>query len=147
MPLIEVTDEQYEFLKNLKHEMETQDNRGTAQPYFYQIKRKERIYGEELQQSDGTVWVNGLERNELTEEEYEIEKKEEGFDESDWTELQYQEFTTYTNVFLTEKACEEHIQSNKHHYLDEPVSHLSYVDHAWRNPEMEKLYEIILSVK
>lgn len=39
----------------------------------------------------------------------------------------------YQNTFFTAKACEEHIESNKHHYK-EPIC---YLNHAWRNPEMD----------
>lgn len=37
--------------------------------------------------------------------------------------------------FLTEKACHAHIDRNKHNY-DQPRS---YVEHAYRNPEIEQL--------
>lgn len=47
--------------------------------------------------------------------------------------------TKYT--FLTEKAAKRHLEQNKHHYSDKARI---YVDHAWRNPEMELVHKIIL---
>lgn len=49
----------------------------------------------------------------------------------------------YNNVFLTEKACEEHIRLNKHN-LKNPVS---YVDHAYRNREMDRLINILKNIQ
>ena len=43
------------------------------------------------------------------------------------------------NFFLTEKACRKHIQANRHHF-NKPDT---YGIHLTRNPEMERLYEII----
>lgn len=39
----------------------------------------------------------------------------------------------HQNTFFTAKACEEHIKANDYHY-SEPKC---YLNHAWRNPEME----------
>jgi hypothetical protein len=45
----------------------------------------------------------------------------------------------YTGMFLTEQACETHIKENHYHYKNPR----SYVMHAWRNPELEQLLEIL----
>tara|TARA_R110001632_G_scaffold167755_1_gene286315 strand:- start:1006 stop:1506 length:501 start_codon:yes stop_codon:yes gene_type:complete len=49
--------------------------------------------------------------------------------------------TKYT--FLTEKAAKRHLEQNKHHYSKKARI---YVDHAWRNPQMELALKIILLV-
>lgn len=41
--------------------------------------------------------------------------------------------------FLTKRACKEHIDANSHHY----VNGNTYGSSVWRNPEFEKLIEII----
>ena len=43
MKIIEIEDEMYEFLMNLSKELNTQDHRGTAMPYFFQIQTKEKV--------------------------------------------------------------------------------------------------------
>ena len=44
-----------------------------------------------------------------------------------------------SNCFLTEKACEEFIESNSHNLCNPR----SYIVHEFRNPEMRKLIDII----
>ena len=46
------------------------------------------------------------------------------------------------NVFLTEKACAHHMETNAHHF-NKPYS---YVDYAFRNPELEQLYEALFEI-
>ena len=48
----------------------------------------------------------------------------------------------YQNTFFTAKACDEHIKSNHYHY-NEPVC---YLNHAYRNPEMELVSEFLCSL-
>jgi hypothetical protein len=45
----------------------------------------------------------------------------------------------YSNHFLTAKACQEHIDRNDYH-SNKPVT---YLNHAWRNPEMELVSEFL----
>lgn len=56
MKTIEVTDEQYEFLKEAKQLLNTQDNRITRDP-IYCIMEKKRIYGFSEDYSSDFVWV------------------------------------------------------------------------------------------
>lgn len=49
---------------------------------------------------------------------------------------------TYSNVFLTNRAYKKHIECNGHN-LSNPQS---YLFHAFRNPEMDKLIGFILSL-
>lgn len=43
MKTIEVSDETYKFLMDLSKELTTQNHRGTAMPYFFQIKTQEAV--------------------------------------------------------------------------------------------------------
>ena len=56
MKTIEVTDEQYEFLKEAKELLTTQNNRCTRDP-IYCIMEKRRIYGFSEDYSSDFVWV------------------------------------------------------------------------------------------
>jgi hypothetical protein len=151
MPLIEVTEKQYEFLKNLQNEINTQDNRATAKPYFFQVKKTDRVYGESLCQSDGHGYVDKDESQFYDEIP---DKEEAGYEDMGDSEYQdrferteYQEIVSYDNCFFTEKACLRHIKENKHHYADEEPMQLTYLNAAWRKPEMEMMFDIISSVK
>ena len=47
------------------------------------------------------------------------------------------------NVFLTQKAIDKHMKDNHYHYSSAAYA---YLDHAWRNPELEKLLEAVGAV-
>lgn len=48
-----ITQEEIKFLKDLQHEMNTQDNVGQADPRYWVIRDYEKIYGENLNNADG----------------------------------------------------------------------------------------------
>ena len=50
----------------------------------------------------------------------------------------------HEGCFLTEKACREHIEKNHYHYSKDAVP---YCTHAWRNPEMELIIELLEKFK
>ena len=60
-------------------------------------------------------------------------------DECEHWKWDYQWIDTYKNFFLTQKACEDHIKLNHHHYTDAQP----YLFHAWRNPEMEIVQQFL----
>lgn len=154
--------EDMDFLKGLAHQLKTQDRRGTNKPVIYQILDIDvrwdysdsdgfdeiRIYD-----NDGNVLENLEEMREniiKNLEMFEIEEqkvKDYCIDEiiSLYKEAGYSvSYGHYEKVlkngFLTMKSAEEHLQANKHHYHEK--AHI-FVSYAWRNPELEKLLEII----
>lgn len=165
MKTINVTDEQYEFLMNLSKELNTQDNRGTAKPYFFQVRETKEVpahkgSGEEiLYHSDYEVelrtdddkfeWIKENKHcfigTEYENEAHEVDNYTTVWElDSMLEELGFVKFNVenqhvYINAFLTSKACDEHIRINKHN-LKEPVNFLS---HAFRNPELEQLLNIL----
>lgn len=83
-----LNEEDIEFLKNLAHDLKTQDRRGTSKPVVYQI----------------------IDRGEKQ------------------------------GAFLTLKSAEKHLQENNYNYSEK--AHV-YVSYGGRNPELEKLLNII----
>lgn len=158
MKIIEVSDEMYEKLIALSNEMNNQDHRCTAMPYFFQVMQTKKIYGVDGDyDTDGYVWVNS-DRDRTTENKRDsmieaLENEEVEFDKENATELflenlmeengyrkgYYRNEEVYSNAFLTEKSCKEHIQANKYHY-ENPVDYLS---HAFRNPDMELISQFL----
>ena len=153
---IEVSDEMYKFLMELSKEINTQDNRSTASPYFFQIRTNEQISvpegcGTRAWHSDGSLIVTEDEiidtifeykDESLTKDE--IRKldnweKEEILEGAGWAKCNYDYEEKYQNAFLTAKACKEHIRLNHYHYR-EPVDYLSY---ATRNPELEMVLKFL----
>jgi len=160
MKTIEVTDEMYEFLMNLSKELNTQNHRGTAMPYFFQIRTREEIavpegIGTEAWCYDGSVIETDEEIKEVVFEykDWEVDSIEneneynklcdfeirEILEEIGYYKVYYDYQEIYQNAFLTEKACKEHIRLNGYHYK-EPIDYLS---HAFRNPELEKVLKFL----
>lgn len=171
MKTIEVSDEMYAKLIDLATEMTTQDPRGTRMPHMFQIREKKKVYDWSLN-GEFKIWVdmgNQVEVETLDDfieylqnsghfsgkEDYEEQSEiaeitrlwEDEFDISDFIEencndlkeCSYSWEHVYHNHFLTAKGCKEHIQRNHYHY-NEPVD---YLNHAWRNPEMDLISEFL----
>lgn len=75
MKTIQISDGTYAFLKNLAEKLNTQDNRMTANPRYYAIREKDRIYGVEDGYADEFVYVDrdGEVECETLEEAFECE--------------------------------------------------------------------------
>ena len=61
---------------------------------------------------------------------------------SDLEKCTYSWEDEYHGAFFTAKACQEHIDQNRHHYIDPDT----YLTHAWRNPEMELVTQFLYSL-
>jgi hypothetical protein len=163
MKTIEIADEMYEFLINLSNELNTQNNRATATPYFFQIQDEEEFsvgegQGEVGWFCDGTIirtqdeikeaifeykgWEIGCKSDEKSFAKMKCYDKENILEEN-YRKIYTSSRNVYINAFLTEKACKKHIEANKHHYK-KPIDYLSY---AFRNPELEKVLEFLKTLK
>lgn len=171
MKTIEVTDEVYDFLMELSKELNTQSNRGTALPYFFQIQTTEEVAAH-----DGcgeAVWHSSkcektlrtkedmveflieyhfeenplLSEKEMSDAEINIKSLkdyeiESQIEDKGFVKYFVQEEHQWQNAFFTEKACREHIKRNIHHYR-KPVDYLSY---AFRNPELEMVLKFLCNL-
>lgn len=161
MKTIEVSEEMYDKLISLATEMTTQDPRGTKMPHMFQIRDWKKQYDWGLN-GDTHIWVGDYGEEIETLDEFKDYLENNGFgipeniediwndhwDMEDWVEsnnielkqCSYSLVPEYTNHFLTAKAGEEHLRLNDYHYhKDADV----YLNHAWRNPEMEILSEFL----
>ncbi len=165
----EVTEEELEFLQTMSKNMAEQDNRGTAQPYFYVIMNKKhrvidpRYYTPEeycVYDEHGNRYecasVEEYISIRLQEYEDEIGDLDEGTKaeltlqaeqefESEETVAGRYDFQQYTDagIFWTEFECHEWIRRNKHHLYE--GAH-SYVKYGWRNYEMEVINNLLRSI-
>lgn len=165
--LLTLTDDDIKFLREMAHELKTQDNRATGAPYYYTVRIFKEVTGMDWRYSDDTVYVrldgNDPEEYEteeaalkqLVEEGYTPEEAQEHFD-NHYEKFGKFEYREDHNVFLTYKGYLEHMRLNAHNYPgkkdgdrytaeDDKRSNLvySYVQHAFRNPEMARLIEIL----
>lgn len=140
---VEVSEKTAAYLKQLADRMSTQNNRGTADPYYFVIRCiKDRIVPEWSNDNlryclDGEVFTEEELEGYCTENECDLEETKEkclrGAIEED---------EEYDNVFLTMEGYEEHMRLNKHNYRHYKRVD-SYVKHAFRNPEMASLIDAI----
>lgn len=163
MKTIKVTDEMYAKLMELATEMTSQDMRGTKMPHMFQVQSREREIDWGMN-GDFRIYLNhnnedfpANDEDDLKEivkdycESNDIDIPEFGDDSDDldewlkekgFTECSYSWRYVYSNTFFTAKACKEHISKNDYHYND-PTD---YLNHAWRNPEMELVSEFLCNL-
>ncbi len=162
MKTIELTDEMYDKLIELSTEMKTQDNRYTAMPFMFQVETTEQVAAYEG--CGDSIWVHPEGETELKSDdeireyvfkhlskentpekaksilddmdEYECE---EWLEEHEFYQVQVTTENRYQNTFFTARACQAHIDSNSYHYNKPRV----YLNHAWRNPEMNLITEFL----
>lgn len=145
-------DEAIEWMKAFIKEVDTQDNRATANPiqFLLQVKqeyvahpeynwRVERVWrhpemeGRSSESYDEVVrWLSdyGYEGEKLEKEKENIE------------ELQMGHYWETNQMFFTEKGVKQHLELNRHNLGD----YRDYVVHAFRNPEMKELFNAIRAV-
>jgi hypothetical protein len=173
MKTIEISDELYDQLMDIVKEMTTQDNRCTAYPFFYQIRDWERVYDSDLNGSipilidrngDYTTVesskdlmeyleyrdiefdkeeINGLWEDYQTGFGWELEEYLEEKGLTDLEKMSYSLEPVYKNAFLTEKEAQRHLETNHYHYHPNADT---YVNHAWRNYDMETLHKFITEI-
>lgn len=123
--------------------MATQDNRSTAYPIFYTIRSS--TYEPTAEGcGDKTVWLWDDEEYD-SEEELKAAMVEHGIDEDDamYKTMMREDIQTYDvkkvwkekGMFLTETDAESHLKLNYYHYSEDAHT---YVNHAWRAPELEE---------
>lgn len=170
--MAKLTKEETAFLTGLANKLVTQDTFCTRTPVFYQVAETLTrpcrngcgdftvIIGE-----DGTSWDDKEEFRKKIVEEYidNIDGTDEDAQEqmedsyymdveelAEWANgllntneyegCEMEEYMKLSGSFLTLEACREHIENNRHHYMKPRT----YCDYLWRNPEMEKLTDILL---
>lgn len=143
--------EAIEVLKQFVNRLDTQENRVTAAPVQFLLQVERTIWGESLFHIDLVRFglpnydyfdyetendlLNALKENGWSVEDIEKEKKN----------IVRYEGTNYWETqqcFLTEHGVERHISMNKHNL----GKHRDYVIHAFRNPELQELYDAIREV-
>jgi hypothetical protein len=167
MKTIEVSDEMYNKLIELATEMTEQDPRATRMPHMFQIRDWKKVYDWGLN-GNTHIWVGDYQEEIETLEDLKeyLESHAIEYDESVLTELwnddhdfglpdwleencpdlrecSYSMEPIYVNTFLTAKAAQQHLDLNYYHYHKNADV---YLNHAWRNPEMDMLSEFLCAL-
>ena len=171
---IEVSKEDYDFLKELQHELNTQDTDCQADPVYWSVMESREVLtlqydgDARIPFDDGAYSVDELveEINEeiieydqdIRDEWHEVDKNDAqevadfAVDRLGWDNI-YNDgiyyvteedcISQFSGAFLTKRACQEHIDSNRHHY-NEPHT---YANTAYRNYELERLLKVLKTMK
>lgn len=172
MKNIEIPQEDFDFLKDLQHELLTQPDDGQADPRYWGILETKEEPAPEgvgtpvIYMGDGGTMtleeaIKYIEDDYLPNEEQECKDIWEDLDKNnmdevvnfmhdmfDWKDtrvvyLDRQQRVAENAMFLTKRSCQKHIENNRHHY-SRPQT---YAMTAWRNPEMERLLNILKTIK
>jgi len=123
-----------ERLRQIGHQLRTQDNRCTANPIF-QVRGKERIYGLDPSASDEAVWMDDDWNSVDIPEDADPDQPPHG--------LTVAPYTTRWKVLMvafTEQGCKDHLRLNGHNYqIYDEVG--IYVDSLNRCAEMIAIRE------
>lgn len=124
-------------IKNFLTKMATQDNRGTAHPFFYVIRTKV-AHPAPLDNCDEVKWYWD-DHSYDTLEEAEAAIKDSGLREEP-NEYGVKYHWEHRGMFLTEDDAETHLKLNHYHYSPDAYT---YVEHAWRAPELTKFLKAL----
>lgn len=161
---INLTENELKDAKALAIRLKTQDNRSTALPICFllqDVEEKRAFYqgefvlfrddcGKEWRGEDEDDIIRQILASRREDIDCEIDDYDKAVDdlfdeikeevEGNCYEINH-EFVT-KRIFLTLEAANNHLKANRHHYSDKARI---YVDHCWRDPEMELVYKILTS--
>jgi hypothetical protein len=144
---ITITDETVEFLKSLHETIATQDNRSTAKPIFFTVRKFVNVAVPEGC-GDKEMYFDNHDVEQYTLEEaiaraVELEIDFDKYVEDRCHKYDAKEEERYEGFFLTEEGYRKHVKLNGHNIARECNRFDSYVDHVYRNPELESLFKAI----
>ncbi len=169
---IELSKEDYEFLKELRDELNTQDNDGNADPVFWGVMEDREVFvpegcGEEkIAYDDGMMTleeavaeINGSidEFGQELKEEWAEVDKECAYDVCEFMKERLgwdaihgvydtaveQVLSRNTGAFITKRACKEYIEKYKYNHNNPRT----YAMTAFRNYELGRLLTILKNLK
>jgi len=154
LPQIEISDADLSFLRNLAHEIESQDNAGTAHPYYIVVRTTRQIIVPQGHGSGETVSHDAYGDDPSASLYNSPEEAAEAFNREGCDDIQKrldalneygtEEIEEDHNVFFTRQGYEKHMDLNGHNYGGYPFQNPhSYTHHAFRNPEIKTLLEIV----
>ena len=170
MKIIQISDEDYEFLKDLQHELNTQTNDGNADPVYWGVMETrevgvpdgcgdERIYlgdgGTEtlegavayvgsyvVDDEDMAAW-NEVDKTNI-DDVVTFCREKLGMPEARIVDVEKKsEISRLTGAFLTKRACQEYIENYGYNH----ESPRTYAMTAYRNFEFERLLKFLKTME
>jgi hypothetical protein len=152
MKTITISDEAAKFIAEFTDELKKQDRRGTADPYYYVVRR---VIDDPQPNGCGDrkkYFDHGRVEN-YTEEEAKRQAEERCMDFDDYvetccTEYEVSDGYEIENVFFTKKGYDEHVALYGHNIIwrCNEKGFDSYIEHAYRNPEIAGLLKAVKEI-
>lgn len=131
-----LTQTDVDFLVALQEELNTQDTVGQAEPRFWVV----------LTHRHEPCWEDRAEWFDIVRDvDWECIGRADYPNETDglhFIPMRNSERIAENTMFLTSRECREHIERNRHNYLD-PIP---YAMTAWRSPQVERLCKILQEI-
>lgn len=141
-----------DIIKAFLTQMAKQDNRCTADIYYYVIRTKAKRHvcdgGDEVVYVDKeNDYAEYKDREEFAKElrSYRDEDITEDVIETEWLKLEEVNLEHYweeKGMFLTETDAVNHLKANNYHYSSDAHT---YVKHAWRAPELYNFFKALFN--
>ena len=131
-------------IKKFLNQMSSQDNRGTASPYYYTIRDKRKVAAVQgcgdgveyhCHEDETTFDSREAAKQYYLENEYTAEVAEKEAEALNEFEYKWESFDR--GMFLTETDAKEHLRRNYYHYHKDACT---YVAHSWRAPELKEFF-------
>lgn len=127
---------------SMRKKIRTQDNHITKDPIFF-VQGRLRIYGMDLEFSEGQVWMNSEDEREADADEVaELESAVAPPWSSKWSKVGFCDVWENLQPFFTEEGAQEYLQGahTHHHHAEFRI----YVDSAHRNSEWRTVRGLLL---
>lgn len=144
MKNIIISDEAAKFIFDLHKRIQTQDNRATASPYFFTVRCVSEVpvpdgFTDEIRYvHEGSSFTEKELKQYCEDNELDFEL----FKNKRCDKYCVRDVAEFKNFFFTEEGYNEHIRLNGHNYGHYKEVN-SYVDHAFRNPEITQLLNAV----
>ena len=150
MKTITVSDETALFLSELSSRIENQDCRGTATPFYFTVRKFVDV-GVPEGCGDTTKYFDNHDVETYSEEEAKKNAEELEMDFDEYVETRCHKYDVkeeerFENFFFTLEGYEQHVKMNGHNIIRECNKYDSYVDHAYRNPEIAGVLKAIKEI-
>lgn len=150
MRTITVSDETAEFLAKLAHQLETQDRRCTADPYYFTVRKIVEV-GVPEGCGDREAFFDNHDCENYSEGEAEKRAEELEMEFDDYVHERCHKYDVrdeerFENFFFTLEGYNEHVRRNGHNIARTCKSYDSYVGYAARNPELEGVIKALKEI-
>lgn len=140
---VEISKETFEFLKSLGQEIDVQNDRATAKPYFFALRVAREYPSPDGYDYDRTYYIDRHGNEPWSSKETLLENDPE-HPEDEIKEINCRYVWEVENVFLTMRGFEHHMRLNRHNIRKESES---YLYHAFRNPEFDGIFKALNEFK